>query len=66
MPLLNDVGRCFGMHHANLESSFTCDRRETCACYVERNQGGPRTMTYAYLCGDGDDNYIPAEKDRDK
>lgn len=65
MPLLYDVARCLGMQHAALESSFTCDRRETCARYVERKQGGPRTMTYANLCCDGDDMYIPAEKCRD-
>lgn len=65
MPLLYDMARCQG-HKTNADTETLCAFRYSCARYVERHQGGPRTMTYAYLCADGDDSYIPAEKDRDK
>ena len=65
MPLMNDMARCMGDMHLPTTGRWICDRRETCARYVERHQGGPRTMTYAYLCSEGDDNYIQAEKCRD-
>lgn len=61
MPLLYDIARCQGAledkttGYANV---WTCDRRETCARYIERNQGGPRTMTHANLCSEGGDSYI--------
>lgn len=67
--LLNDMARCQGLYRteimAGVDHSWVCKRRNTCARYVERNQGGPRTMTYAYLCSEGDDSYIPAEKPND-
>jgi hypothetical protein len=61
--LLNDMARCHGDTHLNTTGRWLCDKRETCARYVERNTGGPRTMQYAYLCLYGADLYIPVEKD---
>lgn len=71
MPLPNDMGRCHGVNKIEHDKtngayfSWICPHRKHCARYVERNQGGPRTMIYAYLCTDGEDNYIPAEKQHD-
>lgn len=66
MPLLNDMARCEGGEQLLPTGTYApCYRRETCARYVERYTGGPRTMTYAYLCSEGDDSYIPAEKPHD-
>lgn len=60
--LANDMARCEGEKSTPDERYlWVCYRRETCARYVERDTGGPRTMQYAYLC-DEDDMYIPAEK----
>lgn len=62
MPLLNDMARCEGWRETKGQKVVSyCPRRRECARYVERRQGGPRTMTYAYLC-DADDRYIPVEK----
>ena len=33
-----------------------------CDELLENIEGGPRTMTYAHLCCEGDDSHIPAEK----
>lgn len=71
MPLLNDMARCHGIKKIDenratgVRFEWQCTRRKTCARYVERNQGEPRTMIYAYLCSEGDDSYIPAEKAND-
>ena len=68
MPLLNDKARCQGVKKIDenratgVRFEWQCTRRKTCARYVERYQGGPRTMTYAYLCDGEDDMYIPAGK----
>lgn len=62
MPLLYDMARCQGTFETRGQKVINyCPRRRECARYVERNQGGPRTMTYAYLCSEGDDSYIPVE-----
>lgn len=61
MPLLNDMARCMGYLNVNGEE-YQCEKRETCARYVERRQGGPRTGRFAYICLDGVDEYIPVEK----
>ena len=58
MSLLHDVCRCLGEQTA----IHTCTRRESCARYVERNNGGPRTPYSMFLCPGQDDyfqNYIP-------
>lgn len=40
MPLLHDICRC---------ADDTCFEREQCACWIEREQGGPRTPVAATL-----------------
>lgn len=71
MPLLNDMARCQGVDKVHSDKvsgvyfEFICTIRNHCARYIERNQGGPRTMTYAHLCCEGDDSYIPTEKPND-
>lgn len=65
MPLLNDMARCQGRKKMSRDTDLICGSRQSCARYVERLDGGPRTMAYAYLCSDGDDRYIPAEKPND-
>ena len=65
MPLLNDMARCAGEKPEQNMDYGVCTRRNDCSRYVERNTGGPRTMTYAYLCSEGDDMYIPTEKPND-
>lgn len=63
MPLLHDMARCQGEKELPSNRTQLCIRRNHCARYVERNQGGPRTMKYWYLCSEGDDNYIPVKPD---
>ncbi len=49
MRLLNDVSRCLG----SLQESGIyriCDRRQTCARYVQRNAGGERTPITNMIC----------------
>lgn len=65
MPILNDMARCDGEkvvgRFVDERTQAICEKRETCARYVERNTGGPRTPHHHYLCDEGD-MYIPAEK----
>jgi hypothetical protein len=69
--LLNDMARCEGQKYDQERRCaawpiYVCNRRETCARYVERNTGGPRTMSYSYLCDlqkTAGDMYIPVKKD---
>ena len=65
MPLPNDIGRCQGSKDLRHNVIAICDRRETCARYVERHTGSERTPNFAYLCIEGDDSYIPAEEPND-
>ena len=61
MALLNDVARCQGDTHLPTTGRWICDRRETCARYVERNTGGERTPNFAYLCLNDESSYISTE-----
>jgi hypothetical protein len=49
MRLLNDDSRCLG---STEESGIyrICDRRQTCARYVQRNTGGERTPITNMIC----------------
>lgn len=61
MPLLNDMARCMGYLNVN-NDPLLCDKRETCARYLECKQGGPNTRIYAHICFFEPHMYIPAEK----
>lgn len=61
--LLNDMARCMGSKDLRHNVIALCDRRETCARYLERGSGGPRTPHHPYLCDDEGDMFIPVEKD---
>jgi|LakMenEpi03Aug12_release.lakeMendotaPanAssembly.Ray.scaffolds.fasta_scaffold111648_7 hypothetical protein len=65
MRLLNDQSRCLG----SLEESGIyriCDRRQTCARYVQRNAGGERTPITNMICRDGIDLYIQEENNGER
>ena len=57
MRLLNDDSRCLG---STEESGIyrICDRRQTCARYVQRNTGGERTPITNMICRDEVDLFI--------
>lgn len=63
--LLNDVCRCEGDMHLPTTGRWLCEKRESCARYVERNTGGERTPHGQYLCDDGD-MFIPVENQHEK
>lgn len=67
MPLLNDVARCQGEkiigRFVDEPIAVKCNKRETCARYVERHTGSERTPNYAYLCLEDYGDYIQVKKD---
>lgn len=61
--LANDVSRCLGIYTSELGDT-RCERRETCARYVERHSGGERTPFNQWCCPTLDDYfgaYVPVE-----
>jgi hypothetical protein len=62
MRLPNDVGRCLGLSVVGSKiGTIVCDRRKTCARYLQRNTGGERTPYTTMMCHDGVDAYIRQE-----
>ena len=60
MRLLNDVSRCLG----SLEEPASyriCERRQSCARYVQRNASGERTPITNMICRGEVDLYIQEE-----
>ena len=53
MTLLHDICRCLGEKPAG-----TCDRRQQCQRYLERDTFGPRTPFTSWLCGPEDYDHI--------
>lgn len=45
MTLPNDVSRCYGNN-----SGYICPSRDTCARYVQLNNGGYNTPSAMHLC----------------
>jgi hypothetical protein len=66
MRLPNDYSRCLGLSVVGSKiGTIVCERRATCARYVQRNTGGERTPTMAMICHHEVDAYIREEKDND-
>lgn len=57
MTLNEETDRCLGMYTSEQLGNTRCSKRDECARYVQRFQGGPMTAKFQWLCPTPEDYY---------